>query len=156
VGVSPDARQPAVGVPEPERAVKELQTAITRQLIPQLACTVDTLTTRGKKIIRILVPRGHDAPYALDDNKIFVRGEAESTPAVRDEIVQLVLRGRGLAAAQPASEPKPEVAAAPVNAEPAPTPAASPAAPAAPAAPAGGPAGMSAPRTGVEIVATDE
>ena len=45
VGVSPDARQPAVGVPEPERAVKELQTAITRQLIPQLACTVDTLTT---------------------------------------------------------------------------------------------------------------
>jgi len=157
VGVSPDARQPAVGVPEPERAVKELQTAITRQLIPQLACTVDTLMTRGKKLIRILVPRGPDAPYAIDDNKIFVREEAETTPAVRDEIVQLVLRGRSLAAAQPASEAKPEAKTAPASAEPAPAPAASPAAPAPQAAASSAaPANVSAPRTGVEIVATDE
>ena len=156
VGVSPDPKQSPVGVPEPERAVKELQTAIAHQLTPQSACTVDTLVTHGKKIIRISVPRGDDPPYAIDDNKIFVREEAESTPAVRDEIVQLVLRGRGLAAAaKPAAEAKVEVievaAAEPAASQPA-RAAATPA-PAAPAATAGG---VSAPRTGVEIVATDE
>jgi len=35
------------------------------------------------------VPRGDDPPYAIDDNRIFVRDEAETTAAVRDEIVQL-------------------------------------------------------------------
>jgi predicted HTH transcriptional regulator len=106
VGVSPDPKQPPAGVMEVERSVRELQTAIAHQLSPQSACTVDTLTTHGKKIIRITVPRGDDPPYALDDNKIFVREEAESTMAVRDEIVQLVLRGRGQApAAQPAADP---------------------------------------------------
>jgi hypothetical protein len=152
VGVSPDPKQLPVGVLDLERSVKELQTAIMRQLTPQLACTVDTLTTRGKKIIRVLVPRGDDPPYAIDDNKIFVREEAESTPAVRDEIVQLVLRGRGLAgASQPATEAKPvmpETAPAEPVASPMPAPA--------PVAPPVAGVGVGAPRTGVEIVATDE
>ena len=33
-------------------------------------------------------------PYAVDDNKIYVRSEAETGLAVRDEIVGLVLRGQ--------------------------------------------------------------
>lgn len=151
VGVSPDPKQPPVGVFEPERSVKELQTSITRELTPQLAVTVDTLTSHGKKIIRILVPRGVDPPYAIDDNKIYVREEAETSLAVRDEIVQLVLRLH-LAGAQPAAESKPAaVEGAPV--EPL---VASPAAAPAPPAQAGAPSGVGAPRTGVEIVATDE
>jgi hypothetical protein len=151
VGVSPDPKQPPVGVLEPERAIKELQSSITRMLTPQLGCTVDTQTTHGKKIIRILVPRGDDAPYAIDDNKIYVREEAETSLAVRDEIVQLVRRGRGLAAgAQPAVEAKP----APVEATPA-EPAVTQATPAAPTQPVAA-VGVGAPRTGVEIVATDE
>ena len=42
----------------------------------------------------MLVPRGDDPPYAVDDNKIYVRDEAETGLAVRDEIVGLVLRGQ--------------------------------------------------------------
>jgi hypothetical protein len=42
----------------------------------------------------VLVPRGDDPPYAVDDNKIYVRDEAETGLAVRDEIVGLVLRGQ--------------------------------------------------------------
>jgi hypothetical protein len=41
----------------------------------------------------VLVPRGDDPPYAVDDNKIYVRDEAETGLAVRDEIVGLVKRG---------------------------------------------------------------
>jgi hypothetical protein len=51
--------------------------------------------TAGKKILRVLVPRGDDAPYAVDDNKIYIRSESETGLAVRDEIVGLVLRSQG-------------------------------------------------------------
>jgi hypothetical protein len=47
------------------------------------------------------VPRGDDPPYAVDDNKIYIRDEAETGLAVRDEIVGLVLRKQG---AQPRVE----------------------------------------------------
>jgi hypothetical protein len=57
-----------------------------------LHCTVDVHDAGGKKVLRVLVPRGDDPPYALDDNKIYVRDEAETGLAVRDEIVRLVLR----------------------------------------------------------------
>ena len=153
VGVSPDPKQPPVGVPEPEQAVKELQSTITRMLTPQLACTVDLHDTHGKKIIRILVPRGDDPPYAIDDNKIYVREEAETSLAVRDEIVQLVLRGRARAAGEAVPVETKAAPSEPVPAEPA----ASLAAPAPVAAVPVSPAvGVGAPRTGVEIVATDE
>jgi hypothetical protein len=53
---------------------------------------MDVLSTKGKNVVRILVPRGEDSPYAVDDNKIYVRGEADTSLAIRDEIVQLVKR----------------------------------------------------------------
>jgi hypothetical protein len=43
-------------------------------------------------VIRVLIPRGDETPYALDENKIFIRDEDETNLAVRDEIVTLVLR----------------------------------------------------------------
>jgi hypothetical protein len=45
---------------------------------------------QGKTVVRVQVPRGDDPPYAIDDNKIYVRDEAETSLAVRDEIVRLV------------------------------------------------------------------
>jgi hypothetical protein len=119
-------------------------------LTPRLDCTVDTLETKGKTVIRVLVPRGDDPPYALDDNKIYLREEAETSLAVRDEIVQLVLRGRSVRTEAPAHEELPEAAPEPPRiAEPGMAPAAAPAAPAAPEP-------LRPPRTGVEVVATEE
>ncbi len=60
-----------------------------------LQCSLDIHETGGKKIIVASVPRGIDPPYAVDDNKIYVRSEAETVLAVRDEIVGLVLRSHG-------------------------------------------------------------
>jgi hypothetical protein len=47
----------------------------------------------NKSIVRVLVPRGDDPPYAVDDSKIYLRTEAETGLAVRDEIVEMVLGG---------------------------------------------------------------
>ena len=44
------------------------------------------------RVVRVVVPRGEDPPYAIDDNRIYVRSEAETSLAVRDEIVNLVAR----------------------------------------------------------------
>ena len=83
-----------VGVQNPEQAVAQLEKEIGKRISPLLTCTVDVHETGGKKVLRVLVPRGDDPPYAVDDNKIYVRDEAESGLAVRDEIVGLVLRGQ--------------------------------------------------------------
>ena len=93
VGLSAQPRRPVAGVPNPDGAISQLEKEISNRISPQLQCTLDAHETDGKRVIRILVPRGDDPPYAVDDNKIYVRSEAETGLAVRDEIVGLVLRG---------------------------------------------------------------
>ncbi len=134
IGVSPDPSKPPVGVPNQAAAIRQLEKEIRSKISPPIACKVDTLETQGKQVIRVLVPRGDDPPYAVDDNKIYVRQEADTALAVRDEIVQLVLRGQR----------------APAGVEP---PEAHPAEPMEP-----GPAGseIAPPRTGVEVVGFEE
>lgn len=94
IGVSADLKKPSLGIHDPKAAVETLQREISKRISPPLSCQVDTQETRGKTVIRVLVPRGDDPPYAVDDNKIYVRDEADTGLAVRDEIVQLVLRGQ--------------------------------------------------------------
>jgi hypothetical protein len=133
IGVMGDHGKPPTGVANPEAAVKQLRKEISSKISPPLDCQVDIQETQGKKIIRVLVPRGDDPPYAVDDNKIYVRQEAETALAVRDEIVQLVLRrGSGMPAAKAE-----EIAPSPPPAE-------------------GEAAEVPAPRTGVEVVRVEE
>jgi hypothetical protein len=98
IGLLPDPKKPPIGVPDAEQAISQLDKEIGNRISPPLQCTLDIHETGGKKIVRVLVPRGEDPPYAVDDNKIYVRSEAETGLAVRDEIVGLVLRGPGGAA----------------------------------------------------------
>jgi hypothetical protein len=132
IGLDADPAKPPVGVPNPESALRALEKEIRSRISPPLECQVDTQRTRGKTVLRVLVPRGSDPPYAVDDNKVYVRDEGETELAVRDEIVQLVRRASAAPAAMPAEA---EVAAAPVL-EAAPL--------------VSGPVGP--PRTGVEVV----
>lgn len=110
VGLSSDPKRPVVGISEPEQGIVQIEKEVSSRVSPPLQCTYDVHDVKGKKIIRILVPKGNDPPYAVDDNKIYVRDEAETGLAVRDEIVGLVLRGHNTspvvsAAAVPASAP---------------------------------------------------
>jgi hypothetical protein len=104
VGMDADTHKAPTGVNNPKEAISKLEKEIAKRISPPLACHVDSMETRGKTVIRILVPRGSDPPYAVDDNKIYVRDEAETGLAVRDEIKQLVLRRQAEDA-----EPQPEV-----------------------------------------------
>ncbi len=92
VGVSSDTKKPVVGVSSPQTAIQQLTKEISARISPPISCQMDVLSTKGKNVVRILVPRGEDSPYAVDDNKIYVRGEADTSLAIRDEIVQLVKR----------------------------------------------------------------
>lgn len=92
IGLSNNPKLPVVGVPDPEQAMGQLELEISNRISPPLQCTVDVHETGGKKILRVLVPRGDDPPYAVDENKIYVRSETETGLAVRDEIVSLVMR----------------------------------------------------------------
>ncbi len=92
LGLSSDADKPPNGVQDPDQTITSLDKEIDKRISPPLSCNIDVHDHKNKKIIRILVPRGIDPPYAVDDNKIYIRDEAETGLAVRDEIVGLVLR----------------------------------------------------------------
>jgi hypothetical protein len=94
VGLSSNPRRAVVGVPSSDQAIAQLEKEISNRISPPLQCTLDAHTTGGKQVVRILIPRGEDPPYAVDDNKIYLRAEAETGLAVRDEIVEMVLRGQ--------------------------------------------------------------
>jgi hypothetical protein len=148
VGVAPQTRIPPKGVESPDEAMSELRIEIERMVTPPIPVELSVLKSQDKSIIRITVPKGEDVPYVLEGSRIYVRGESESSLALRDEIVALIGR-KGAPAAEPVA-PAPRGRNAPV-AQPVveePTPATAGVTVAPPAAPA---SDEFAPRTGVEI-----
>ncbi|MEN6481676.1 MAG: RNA-binding domain-containing protein [Anaerolineaceae bacterium] len=100
IGLGNDPKKPIVGIQDIDTSINLLEKEIDNRISPRLQCTIDTQEVKSKKIIRILVPRGDDPPYALDDNKVYIRDEADTGLAVRDEIVNLVLRNKKLISSQ--------------------------------------------------------
>src|SRR5690606_29051154 len=82
--------------------IEQLNSEVDNRITPKLDLEIDAQTTQGKTNIRILVPHGADPPYAIDENKFYVRDETESNLAVRDEIVQLILRNAKVPATEQA------------------------------------------------------
>ena len=135
IGVPADAKKEPVGIAKSKPSVDQLQNELSKRISPALNVQVDTMKSRGKTVIRVIIPRGEDPPYAVDDNKVYVRDEAETGLAVRDEIVNLVHRGEREKAEVPRE--KPEVAEKVETTEEPLT-------------------GVPHPRTGVEIVGSEE
>lgn len=138
IGLNADMRKPVVGVKDPKTSQAHLEKEISNRISPPLKCNIDVQNANGKQILRVLVPRGDDPPYVVDDYKVYVRSESETGLAVRDEIVNLVFRGqrgRNGAAAQDSN------AVEQVDKS---------------AAGDGGSDENYAPRTGVEVVEVDE
>lgn len=101
VGVTSDRTKPPVGITKVQEAIDTLQEEIARMITPAVEVEIDTLESQEKQIIRIQVAAGRDRPYALEDYKIYVRDNTETTLAVRDEIVNLVAQGKAASAAAP-------------------------------------------------------
>ncbi|MCY4106385.1 MAG: putative DNA binding domain-containing protein [Chloroflexi bacterium] len=141
VGLSANAAEKPRGVQQADRVLGELRHEINQQLTPALAVELDIMELQRKRIIRILVPRGEERPYAIDQNQFYVRSEAETNLAVRDEIVRLA-RESAEAESDEAALPTPtaQVRAAPAPAIAARKPERDPL----------------VPRTGVEIVGSEQ
>jgi hypothetical protein len=92
VGVSNNPKKDPIGVDNPADLINSLLSEVDRKIAPELEVQADVQETFGKQIVRLVVPRGSDPPYAIDHNKIYVRDEADTNMAVRDEIVALVRR----------------------------------------------------------------
>jgi PHP family Zn ribbon phosphoesterase len=94
IGVSEDTDQQVEGISRPNQAISKLKSEISKRITPELDCKFETHQTQGKNVVQVMIPRGEDPPYAVDDNKVYLRTETETEMAVRDEIVDLVLQGQ--------------------------------------------------------------
>jgi hypothetical protein len=92
VGVPADPHKAPTGVAAPKSATDAIRKAVQKQITPPIEITFATHDTHKVKVLQINVPRGDDLPYAVDENKIYVRNESETVQAVRDEIVDIVRR----------------------------------------------------------------
>ncbi len=92
IGVRADPKAPPVGIPDPEEAISILKAEIQRKITPPLNVEITTVETQDRQVLQLSVPAGEDVPYALDGSHIYVRQEAETHIALRDEIVALVRR----------------------------------------------------------------
>ncbi len=78
------------GLINPTEVQQEIITTLEERISPPLDIKIDVVQSQGVKILRIQVPKGSDRPYCIDDYRYYVRDEAESTLAVRDELVGLI------------------------------------------------------------------
>lgn len=97
VYVGASARKgPVKGLPNIKVEQKELQAAIVERLQPQLEMRMEIVQSDGAQVLRVSVDEGDEKPYCLDQSKFYVRNDAETSLAVRDEIVALVLENAGI------------------------------------------------------------
>ncbi len=136
IGVSSNPKVKPIGVQNIGQSVEQLRAEIHRKITPPVTAEVDVLKTEGVSVIRVQVPVGPEPPYAIDDNKIYVRDDNDTGLAVRDEIVQLVARGPAVAGAAPETIPTADDPEEKPSHKPGKV--------------------IEAPRTGVEIVATEK
>ncbi len=92
VGVGSKPKSRIVGVERLEEASRILLAEISRAVTPPIEVDVDIVKSRGVNVLRVTVPKGENPPYALHGVEIYVRQEAETSRALRDEVVQLVQR----------------------------------------------------------------
>ena len=95
--VGANARKGRVkGLTNSKEVQKEMQQALAERLTPPLEVRFEILSNGGDEVLRIGVDAGDEKPYCLDGSKFFVRSDAETSLALRDEIVALVLESVGL------------------------------------------------------------
>ncbi len=92
VGVKADPKALPLGIANPGEAIATLRSQIQNKITPPLEVEITTVETHGRKVLQLSVPFGDDVPYAIDGTTIYLRQEAETNMAMRDEIVALVRR----------------------------------------------------------------
>jgi hypothetical protein len=105
LGVSASEKRPIAGVDNTAAQIAELTREIADQITPAVSVGFEEVQTDGKAVLVIEVAEGTLKPHAIAPGGIFVRREAETVQATRDEIVRMVTGG---ASAPPAPPPASE------------------------------------------------
>jgi len=89
VGAGPRKTKPR-GLLKPAEVQQEILAGLDERMTPPIELKWEIIQSQGVKILRLMIPKGLERPYCVDDYKYFVRDESETTLAVRDELVALV------------------------------------------------------------------
>lgn len=95
LGLSDDARRMPTGVENAEMVIEQVSRAAAAMILPPAQISIDAIESQNRAIVRIQVAPGSNRPYALDGSKIYLRSGSETRLATRDEIIQMVIEGRG-------------------------------------------------------------
>ncbi|HEY6041577.1 MAG TPA: ATP-binding protein, partial [Anaerolineae bacterium] len=106
VGATASQRTPVAGVERPTESANQLRAEIQKRIVPPLEAQIDAQKSEGKNVLRVIVPRGSEVPYALDGSYIYIRSESETNLAVRDEVIQLVRESMTIELAGQPAEPR--------------------------------------------------
>jgi hypothetical protein len=90
LGLSAAEKRPIAGLDDPAALTAELSDEIAAQITPAVVVGFEDAMSDGKKLLILDIAEGARKPHAIAPGTIFVRRGAESTPASRDEIVQMV------------------------------------------------------------------
>jgi hypothetical protein len=90
IGASVHQRRPVNGVPSPDTAIETLLNQIRADIAPTLDVKIEKIESNGKTVLAVRVQEGKNKPYTLAPGHIYVRREAKSEIASRDEIVGMV------------------------------------------------------------------
>ena len=96
IGLDANTSKEIAGVSQAKEAADRLRDDIARFISPPPVATIDVHPTGEKEILVVTVPKGEEKPYALINGEIYVRQESETAVAMRDEIVQMVKASLGI------------------------------------------------------------
>ncbi|MFW6074901.1 MAG: RNA-binding domain-containing protein [Chloroflexota bacterium] len=93
IGLSANPKEPVTGVKDAQALVQSIREDVARHVTPPINVTIDVGVTDNQQVVIVSVPGGSEKPYAVAPGNIYVRQEGETTLALRDEIVELVVSG---------------------------------------------------------------
>ena len=90
IGCDAQYLKPASGLKDAADVSTELAETIQQRISPSLNVVIDLQDIDDADVLRVTVPHGDNPPYVVDQNQFYVRSNAETHVASREEIVALV------------------------------------------------------------------
>jgi hypothetical protein len=90
IGCDAQLLKPAGGLKDAAKVSAELAEAVQQHISPSLNVVIDLKTIDDVDVLCVTAPHGNNPPYAVDQNQFYLRSNAETHLANRDEIVALV------------------------------------------------------------------
>jgi hypothetical protein len=102
IGANPDVRVAVHGIERPDEDVRLLKADLQHTIEPPIDVEFNVKQVGTRAVITIQVPEGSQQPYVYTPTgQIFIRNDAETVVARRDEIISLVRKAAGMSPQEP-------------------------------------------------------